>query len=130
MRQREDALSTELYITLAVMAGIIGVVLVALAVFPEVDLGMRALRLLTGGLLLYGCYLAAREAIPRLEARRALPLGRSEPGPLQGRILELLRAGRRVAAIRLYRDVMGVGLMDARRQVERIARQARSGRRT
>ena len=122
MSRREDALSLELYIVLACLTGIVGVVLLALAVFPDQDLGMRVLRVLTGLLLLYAFQHSARVSLHRLRARASLR-SRSDPVRLRQDILALLRAGRRIAAIRLYRDAMGVGLMEARRQVKRIARE-------
>ncbi len=127
MSRREDSLSLELYITLACLTGIVGVILVALAVFPDVDLGMRILRVATGLPLLFAFQHATRVSVQRLRTRRTTLRLHHHPGRLDEDVLALLRAGRSLAAIRLYRDVMGVGLVEAKRQVELIARESRAG---
>lgn len=131
MSRREDSLSLELYITLACLTGIVGIVLLATGLFPaDVPLEMRGLRVLTGLLLLVACQRATRETLRRLRAPRTATLSLSDPDRLNEHVLGLLRAGRKIGAIRLYRDVTGVGLAEAKRQVEALQRkdQERSGR--
>jgi ribosomal protein L7/L12 len=126
--KRQDALSLELYITLAVLTGIIGVVLLPLAVFPDVPLAMRVVRVATGLLLLIACQRASRVALRRIRARRAARQLRSDPERLREDVLALLQSGRGIAAVRLYREVTGVGFAEAKRQVDRLSAEARRRR--
>ncbi len=127
MTVREDALSLELYIVLACITGIMGLVLLPLAIFPDVDLGMRVLRVAIALLLLYACHYTGRVALRGLRERRTASPWRSDPSRLDDEVLKLLRDGRRLGAIRLYRDVKGVGLLEARREIKRIVRERKSG---
>jgi len=65
----------------------------------------------------------AKDAVESLERGGSLPK-RTAPGTNvdQPQILELLRAGQKIRAIKLYRDQTGSGLADAKNAVEALAR--------
>ena len=69
----------------------------------------------------------AKDAVEALERDGALPPQRAEsatrPGVDNAEILELLRAGQKIRAIKLYRERTGVGLADAKNAVEALARE-------
>jgi len=64
---------------------------------------------------------AAKEAVEALE--RGTPLGEEEPADasLDMQIAALLRQGKKIQAIKLYRERMGVGLKEAKDAVETFA---------
>ncbi len=69
----------------------------------------------------------AKDAIERLVATGRLPENQDEP-PLadladeyQSRLLDLLRAGRKIEAIKEYRQRTGTGLKEAKESVEALA---------
>jgi ribosomal protein L7/L12 len=69
----------------------------------------------------------AKDAIERLVASGSLPANEAETVPshlgevFEGRLLELLRAGRKIEAIKEYRQRTGAGLKDAKESVEALA---------
>ncbi len=78
----------------------------------------------------------AKEAVEALASGNSVPPTSTSPEPangLQHDVLVLLRAGQKIAAIKLYRDKTGSGLAEAKNAVEALARQnglpemARSG---
>ena len=68
----------------------------------------------------------AKDAVEALERDGSLPPQRAQaasgPGVDNAEILELLRAGQKIRAIKLYRERTGSGLADAKNAVEALAR--------
>ncbi|WKX74234.1 ribosomal protein L7/L12 [Streptomyces sp. XD-27] len=52
---------------------------------------------------------------------RLAPLGLREDDPELGRVAELARNGKKVQAIKVYREVTGAGLKEAKDAVDRMA---------
>jgi large subunit ribosomal protein L7/L12 len=66
----------------------------------------------------------AKDAVEALERGGSLPSPRNVSSGEEGDILELLRAGQKIRAIKLYRDRTGAGLAQAKEAVESLARQS------
>lgn len=65
---------------------------------------------------------AAVEALENSEPDTALPGASADfPEELQPRVLEMLREGQKLKAVKLYRDTQGVALLEAKRAVEALA---------
>ncbi len=64
----------------------------------------------------------AKDAVEALEREGSLPTPRRESSGSEADVLDLLRAGQKVRAIKLYLDKTGVGLAEAKNAVEELAR--------
>jgi ribosomal protein L7/L12 len=64
----------------------------------------------------------AKNAVEALEREGSLPQKRAGSAADDGEILELLRDGQKIRAIKLYRDRTGAGLKEAKDAVEALAR--------
>ncbi len=69
----------------------------------------------------------AKDAVEALERDGSAPAPRSASAPRESSgadadVLDLLRAGQKIRAIKLYRDKTGVGLAEAKNAVEALAR--------
>ncbi len=64
----------------------------------------------------------AKDAVEALERGGSPPNTRDESRGDDSDVLELLRAGQKIRAIKLYREKAGVGLADAKNAVEALAR--------
>jgi ribosomal protein L7/L12 len=67
----------------------------------------------------------AKEAVEALERGEAMPTTQSADSALETEIISLLEAGRKVEAIKLYRERTGTGLKEAKDAVEAIAGERR-----
>jgi ribosomal protein L7/L12 len=65
----------------------------------------------------------AKDAVEALERGGSLPSPRNDSGAEDTDILELLRAGQKIRAIKLYRDRTGASLAEAKNAVESLAQQ-------
>ncbi|HET6326310.1 MAG TPA: ribosomal protein L7/L12 [Planctomycetaceae bacterium] len=64
----------------------------------------------------------AKDAVEALEREGSLPTPRKASSGADADVLDLLRAGQKIRAIKLYRDKTGVGLAEAKNAVEELAR--------
>jgi len=64
----------------------------------------------------------AKDAVEALERDGSLPTTRDAPSSDDPDVLELLRAGQKIRAIKLYRDKTGAGLAESKNVVETLAR--------
>lgn len=66
----------------------------------------------------------AHDAVDRIErsmnGTQEADLDREPAGDLRGRVIDLLREGRKIEAIKIYRDATGEGLKEAKDAVEAI----------
>jgi len=65
----------------------------------------------------------AKDAVEALEQGGSQPVPTDVSGGIEHDVLVLLRAGQKIAAIKLYRDKTGVGLAEAKNAVEAVARE-------
>ena len=65
----------------------------------------------------------AKEAVERFQAEGTLPARDTSDTAWESEVLRLLVAGRKIPAIKLYRQQQGVGLKEAKESVEALARQ-------
>jgi ribosomal protein L7/L12 len=64
----------------------------------------------------------AKDAVEALERDGSLPTPQKQSSGADVDVLDLLRAGQKIRAIKLYRDKTGVGLAEAKNAVEELAR--------
>jgi ribosomal protein L7/L12 len=63
----------------------------------------------------------AKEAVEAIERGGSRPEARSGSAGTESDVLELLRAGQKIQAIKVYRERMGVSLLEAKNAVELLA---------
>ena len=63
----------------------------------------------------------AKDAVEALERGEALPTAKAVLTTVDQDVLSLVREGKKIAAIKLYRDKTGVGLVEAKAAVEAVA---------
>ncbi len=63
----------------------------------------------------------AKDAVEALERDQALPPRESATSPFENEILSLLKQGRKIEAIKLYREKTGVGLKEAKDFIDALA---------
>ncbi len=113
-------------ILLAVVSGVVGVGLIAASLGAGTEASGAGSALLPGLLLLVICAANVAIALGLIGGPRRIEIPRSTPETLQADVERLLRAGRKLEAVEVYRRVTGVGLAEAKEAVERIGAEERA----